>query len=195
MKTKFLLLVTLALFSMGSACSDGNIRPLDELGRDTSGGIYYAKVGDILQVQVWGEPRVSGEVAIRDDGRFTLPLVDDIEAEGKTLMQIRDELSIRLQEFIPSAQVTVTVLQTAPTRYFIAGQFLKPGEYRSENKITLLQAIATAGGFAPFADESEVTLIRKGVTGELRYLLDYNQVVQGKEPNPELKDGDFISVK
>ena len=87
------------------------------------------------------------------------------------------------------------MVQSAPIRYFLAGQFLKPGEFRSEQGITLLQAIAKAGGLAPFADESSITLIRRNASKELRYQLDYNRVVNGKEPNPLLRDGDFISVE
>ena len=87
------------------------------------------------------------------------------------------------------------MVQSAPIRYFLAGQFLKPGEFRSEQGITLLQAVAKAGGFAPFADESSIILIRKNAAKEFRYELDYNRVVSGRQPNPNLTDGDFISVE
>jgi polysaccharide export outer membrane protein len=146
-------------------------------------------------VKVWGEPRLSGEVFVREDGKFTMPLINDVSAKGKTLEQISGDLTNRLKEFIPAVSVSTNVRQAAPTRYYLSGQFNKPGEYRSTSNITLLQAIATGGGFAPFADESSVMLIRKTTEGELRYRLDYNLVVEGNEPNPKLKDGDIIAVK
>ncbi|HQH27907.1 MAG TPA: SLBB domain-containing protein, partial [Oligoflexia bacterium] len=108
---------------------------------------------------------------------------------------ITEDVTKRLQAFVPAASVTISVVQTAPIRYYLSGQFVKPGEYRSEGRITFLQAISTGGGLAPFADESSIILIRRGPEGELRYELDYNQVVEGKDPNPELKDGDTIAVK
>lgn len=178
------------------ACPKDNVRPAEELlelANSEEG--YTINSGDTLMVNVWGEPRLSGEVFVREDGKFTLPLVEEIDAEGKTLGELTNDITKRLKEFIPAASVTVSVVQTAPIRYFLMGQFTKPGEFRSDKKITFLQAIATGGGFAPFADESNVILIRKNATGEFRYELDYNRVVEGAEPNPELKNGDIIAIK
>lgn len=178
------------------SCTNENIRPTDELkGSPEAAGEYVAKPGDVLMVNVWGEPRLSGEVYVREDGRFTLPLIDDVPAEGKTLKQIAQEATARLKDFVPTASLTVSVVQSAPIRYYLSGQFGKPGEYRSDAAISFLQAIATGGGFAPFADESSIVLIRRGAQGEMRYELDYNRVVEGKEPNPVLKNGDIIAVK
>lgn len=193
MKLKFIFLSLLFL----TACNgSSNLRPSDELIDDTPNGEdYYIKPGDVLNINVWGEPKLSGEVVVREDGKFTLPLADEVEAEGKTLLQLKDDLETTLNQFVPGVSVSPSIHQAAPIKYFMAGQFAHPGEFRSETGITMLQAIAKAGGFAPFADESEITLIRKNTSGELRYQLDYNRVVTGKEPNPKLKDGDFISVQ
>ena len=194
-KLRTFLTIVLSAFICIS-CGTGNIRPVSELrAASTKEGEYRISPGDVLMIKVWGEPRLSGEVFVRNDGSFTLPLINDVKGAGRTLETVRAEVTARLKEFVPAAQVTATIVQSAPIKYFLAGQFLKPGEYRSDGKITLLQAIATAGGFAPFADESAITLIRKSTEGELRYRLDYNLVVDGKEPNPELKSGDFISVQ
>ncbi len=191
------LFIAAALLCFTLGCAAKNTSPIEELLDDQAGATagYVAKVGDVLMVKVWGEPRLSGEVFIREDGRFTMSLINDVVAIDKSLEQINNDVSTRLQEFIPSVSVTTTVLQAAPTRYYLSGKFFKPGEFRSANNITLLQAIATGGGFAPFADESSVILIRRTAQGELRYELDYNLVVEGSEPNPKLKDGDVIAVK
>ena len=194
-----ILICSMGLFMLAgiAGCGGDNLRPSEELApppRDT--GEYVAKSGDVLSIKVWGEPRLTGEVLVRDDGKFTLPLIDDVLAEGKTMKQITEDITKRLKEFIPTASVSTSVVQTAPVRYFLSGQFLKPGEYRSDKQITFLQAIATGGGFAPFADESSIMLFRKNSSGpELRYRLDYNRVVDGKEPNPELRNGDIIAIK
>lgn len=182
-----------SLFTIG--CRPGGTRPLDELSATAAAGQYTAQAGDTLEVNVWGEPRLSGEVLVREDGQLTMQLINDVTAEGKTLKALSDEIADRLKKFVPGASVTVSVVQSAPIRYFLSGQFQKPGEYRSDKKISLLQAIATGGGFAPFADESNITLIRKGGEGDIRYSLDYNRVVDGRDPNPELKNGDFVTVK
>lgn len=177
-------------------CPRGNTRPLDELTANAKGSQYLVQGGDTLNVDVWGEPRLSGERFVREDGMISMPLVEEeIRAEGKSLKALGDEIAAKLKKFVPSASVSVSVVQTAPIRYFLVGPFAKPGEYRSDKKITLLQAIATGGGFAPFADESSLMLIRNGGEGDLRYSLDYNRIVDGREPNPELKNGDVVQVQ
>lgn len=186
------LIILLALCSCSS-----NLSPLEDLEQSGTAPdeVYLIQAGDVLDVQVWGENRLSGEVFVREDGKFTLPLIDDVAAEGKTVKQVSDIIKDELADFIPAASVTVSLVHTAPIRYFLSGKFMKPGEYRSDRRITFLQAIATGGGFMPFADESNVILVRKGPESELRYELDYNRVVDGKEPNPILKNGDVIAVK
>lgn len=188
------ILCSLILFFVG--CSGNNISPLSELrGPVDKNAPYVVNAGDVINVQVWGEPKISGEVAVREDGRFSNPLVNDIPAEGLTLDQVAKEVADRIKEFIPSATVNVTLIQASPIVYYLSGSFMKAGEYRTDKKVTLLQAIATGGGFAPFADESSIMLIRKSMGGEKRYEFDYGQVVQGREPNPELRSGDIISIR
>lgn len=192
MKRGFVLSVLLLLVGC-SASVDG--RPLAELEGTQEGGEYVVSAGDTLDIQVWGERNVSGEVFVRDDGKFTMPLVGDIAAEGNKLSVVKSTVIKQLSKFIPSASVSVSVVQSAPVRYFLLGSFNKPGEFRSEGAVTFLQAIASGGGFAPFANESSITLIRKTPDGELRYGLDYNQVIAGRQPNPRLKSGDVIAIK
>ena len=190
--------LNIAIFA---GCAPGNVRPIAELtGPAHSGTEYVVSRGDTLSIQVWGESRLSGDVVVRDDGILTMALINEIPADGKTLKQLSQDITAKLVEFVPSASVSISVVTTAPVRYYLSGSFNKPGEFRSDKKITLLQAVATGGGFAPFADESSIMLIRKAVANdpsgtELRYRLDYNRVIQGKEPNPELKDGDILAIQ
>ena len=192
----FILAVLASLLCVSglTACSGGGGRPLKELAAEDTDAEYQVRKGDTLMVKVWGESRLSGKVLVREDGSFTMQLVNDISAAGRTLPEITEEATQRLAEFVPGASVTISVVQSAPIRYYLSGAFSSPGEYQAEGSITLLQAIATGGGFAPFANESSLVLIRKGAS-QLRYTLDYNRVVDGKEPNPELRDGDVIVVR
>ncbi len=187
----------ITIMSIGiSACSDSNLRPIEELAiQKDSKESYVVKSSDILMVQVWGEPRLSGDVVVRQDGRFSLPLAQDVQAEGLTLTKIATNLTEKLKEFIPTATVDISLTQSAPIVYYLSGSFFKAGEYRTDKQITLLQAIATGGGFAPFADKSNIMLIRRLNGEEARYQLDYEDVVDGSEPNPKLKSGDVISVQ
>lgn len=180
-----------------SACNKmKGASPLDELARQTADdAVYTVAPGDTLKIEVWGEPRLTGEVLVRQDGRFTMSLIGDVDAEGKDLDAVAADVTARLAEFVPGASVAVGVVQSAPIRYYLSGTFMKPGEYRSEGRISLLQAIATGGGFAPFADTSNLLLIRKTAKGEKRYQFHYEDVVEGSQPNPLLKDGDVIAIR
>ncbi len=192
-------LLGLGLLILG--CVRGPSQPLDELKGNGQSNEYHIQKGDTLSVNVWGEQQISGDVIVREDGNITLKLVRDVKAVGLTLQQLSDSITTKLKRYIPGAAVSVAIAQTAPIRYFLSGLFVKPGEFRSDGRITMLQAIAAGGGFAPFADESEITLIRQvpGESGadltEVRYTLDYNRVIEGREPNPELRNGDVLAVK
>ena len=186
--------VSLVFFASLLGCA-GSSSPLSDLKTPETQGQYQIKTGDTLAISVWGEQRLSGDVFVREDGNFTMPLVEDVYAEGKTTKEVAAEVQTRLDKYVPGASVSVSISQSAPTRYFLSGQFNKPGEYRSDRRITLLQAVATGGGFAPFAGESSITLIRRIGDIEKRYTLDYNRVIDGRQPNPELKNGDIIAVQ
>lgn len=162
------------------------------IAKETS---YRVRPGDILNVRIWGEPQLSGDVVVREDGQLTLQLINDIPASGKTLQQLSTDVEKRLSKFIPGASVAISITQSAPIRYYLLGKFNRPGEMRSLGKITLLQAIATGGSFLPFANTSRVTLIRTTPEGEKRFGFNYDRVLDGSEPNPELLDGDTISVQ
>lgn len=174
----------------------GSSRPLEELTADGDAAqTYRINAGDTLDIQVWGEPRLSGERLVREDGILTMPLINDVQASGLTAVELAAQIGSKLDAFVPTASVVVSVTKPAPVRYFLSGSFQHPGEYRSEGQITLLQAIAKGGGFGPFADESSIVLIRETTEGQMRYKFDYNRVLDGREPNPPLKPGDTLAVK
>ncbi len=188
----------LMLCNLSGCAGAKDLRPLSELDEAQQGATkgYVVKPGDLLNVQVWGEQRLSGELYVRDDGKITLSLINDVEAAGKSLGELSQLIEKKLEDFVSGAQVTISVNQQAPIRYFLSGSFIKPGEYTSVKAINFVQAIATGNGFAPFANEGSVMLIRRASNNsELRYKLDYNSVVNGNEPNPTLQDGDVLAVK
>jgi polysaccharide export outer membrane protein len=191
--------LTITICCLFAACAgfgspDG--RPLSELSSSLSNEqSYKISAGDTLNIDVWGETRLSGEQFVRQDGHVSMPLAGEVKVEGLNTAEAAADITEKLAVFIPTASVNVSVARTAAIRFYLTGTFAKPGEYRSDSKITLLQAIATGGGFAPFANESNVILIRSEGGQERRYKLDYGKVIAGQEPNPELKNGDVISVR
>lgn len=192
-KTSFIFI---ALLCLGACSFGGNTQPLTDLPTVADvAGQYRVKNGDSLMINVWGEPRLSGEAGVREDGQLSMPLVGDIRAEGKTLPALSKDIEGKLKDFVTTASVSISVIQSAPVRYYLSGSFLKPGEYFSAEAISFLQAIATGGGFAPFANTSAIIIIRKSDAGELRYRLNYKSVISGTEPNPVIFPGDIIAVE
>ena len=192
------ILIALTIFT--TACSfGGSTSPLKELTIKTpESQIYKVSPGDTLMVEVWGESKLSGERLVREDGRVTLPLAKDIPAKGKTLEELETDISEALKMFVPAASVNISVISQAPVRFYLTGSFLRPGEFYSEGDISFLAAVAKGGGFAPFANDSDIILIRKTSvnTGEdKRYRLNYSKVVSGRHPNPRLISGDIIAVE
>jgi len=193
---KFISLILVAALALtGCLGPNRNGRSLDELSRGTGEAeSYRVRPGDVLSIDVYGETALTGERVVRDDGQLSMKFVGDIRVQGMTLEEVGKKIEEDLTKYLPAPTVSVNLSRSAPIKYYLSGKFVKAGEYRSDGKITFLQAIATGGNFQPFADESAITLIRRTQTGELRYVLDYNRVVRGGEPNPELRDGDIISI-
>ncbi|NLJ28517.1 MAG: hypothetical protein GX433_10955 [Deltaproteobacteria bacterium] len=157
---------------------------------------YKLGIGDILTINVWREPILSGETFVRNDGKISMNLVGDVQAAGRTPMELRDEIQEKLSEFIENPVVTVTLKMATSQKYYVIGEVKSPGEYDLVTDITFLQAIARAGGFSEWADKDDIVLIRNGQKGEERIKINYKEIVKGKKPqqNILLQANDTIVV-
>lgn len=152
--------------------------------------------GDVLKISVWKEPELSQTVAVRPDGRISLPLVHDLDVHGKTTAEIESALAGLLQSFIVDPQVSVNLLEIHSKTAYITGEVGKPGAYPLTGPIDVLQLIAKAGGLTQYAKRKSILLIRSDEKGEHRYKLDYRDFVSGKT-NPKsqlLQAGDTVVV-
>lgn len=159
---------------------------------------YRIGVGDILEIITWKEPDFSrDQILVRLDGKITFPLLDDIQAGGKTPIELKQHLTDLLKEFIDSPNVTVIVTQPASQRFYILGEVVRIGEYPLVKELTIIQAFAMAGGFTEWATKKEIILIRKARDGGQKVIkVDYRKLVQGKglEQNIKLQADDTIIV-
>jgi polysaccharide export outer membrane protein len=157
---------------------------------------YLVGPGDILRVVVWKEPELTAEVFVRLDGRITVPLVGDIKAAGRTTEQLAIEVRTRLQAFLEVPQVTITVSQAISARFYVVGEVATSGAFPLTGRITVLQALALAGGFREFAKRERLTIIREraGVSQALSF--NFRDVEAGinLEQNVALQAGDVIIV-
>jgi polysaccharide export outer membrane protein len=157
---------------------------------------YIVGEADVLNVNVWKEPEVSQTVVVRTDGNISLPLINEVKVSGLTPLQIQNLIASRLKSFLNNPQVTVTVTDIRSKRAFITGEVIRPGSYSLNAQTTVLQLIAQAGGFTPFAKRDSIVVLRNE-EGKLQKLkFKYKQVVQGKntEQNISLHPGDTVVV-
>jgi len=157
---------------------------------------YIVGESDVLRVNVWKEPEVSQTVIVRTDGNISLPLINDVKVAGLTPVQIQSMVAEKLKGFLNSPQVTVTVTDIRSKRAFITGEVVRPGGYGLNSQTTVLQMIAQAGGFTPFAKRDSIVVLRSEDGKLQRLKFKYKQVIDGKntEQNIALHPGDTVVV-
>lgn len=157
---------------------------------------YTVHPGDVLQVSVWKEKDLQLEVLVRPDGGFSLPLIGEVQAGGKTVEALRGEIAKRLSTYVPDAVVTVAVRQTTGNKIYVLGKVNKPGEYIINRYVDVMQALSMAGGTAPFADLNGIVILRRSGDEQQATEFKYDQVSRGKrlEQNIVLQSGDVVVV-
>lgn len=158
---------------------------------------YIIGESDILDIDVWKEKEVSKEVPVRPDGRISLPLIGQIQASGLTPLQLQDNITEKLKEYISNPEVTVIVSDARSQQFNIVGQVARPATYPLRESMTVLDAIAAAGGFKDFAKETKIYVLRPMPGGiRVRIPFNYKDVIKGKnlQQNVQLKPGDTIVV-
>jgi polysaccharide export outer membrane protein len=161
-----------------------------------SGGEYEIGPEDLLDISVWKENDLQKEVLVRPDGWITFPLVGNIEAKGKTALQLQEEITQWLKQYIPNPVVSVSVKKVAGYKVFVIGRVNKPGDYVVGRYIDVLQALSLAGGLTPFAEEGNIKIVRKQNGKETILRFNYAEVKKGRrlEQNVTLQSGDVIIV-
>lgn len=133
---------------------------------------------DVIEVFVWKQPDLSTTVVIRPDGKISLPLVGELEATGKTSPQLQEEVTNRLLQYVADPRVNVVVKEINSPKISVLGQVRKPDRYHIKQRLTVLDAIALAGGFTDFAKRDKVIIIRNSGPDKIRIQVNLKKVVQ-----------------
>jgi len=151
---------------------------------------------DVLEVSVWKEEGLKKEIVVRPDGVFSFPLIGDVQAAGRTVSEVREEISKRLTRYIPDPTVSVLVMRVASNKIYVIGRVNKPGDFAVGRYVDVLQALALAGGLTPFADQHNIKVIRKQEGRDVVLPFDFAAVSRGEalEQNVRLQGGDVIVV-
>ncbi len=159
---------------------------------------YIIGPEDVLEITVWRNADLSKTVAVRPDGRVSLPLVGDVTAVGRTAAQLSEDISGRLKEYKENPQVSIVVKEVNSYTVFVLGEVSKPGKYPLKSKTTLLQAITIAGGFTPVAARNKLVVFRfnDGGDKDVKIKASYDDIVlrDSSGQNVVLKPGDTIVV-
>lgn len=150
---------------------------------------------DILDIQVWKNcTELCRTVPVRPDGMVSFPLVHDIQAAGLTASELREQLTQRLAEFIPSPEVSVIVREVHSVKVSVVGAVRMPGHYEVNSAATVLDLIARAQGLTEFANRDRIVVHRQNGATATRLPFNYSRVADGKDENFFVQPGDIIVV-
>jgi polysaccharide export outer membrane protein len=151
----------------------------------TSGEAEY-RLGpeDVIEVFVWKEPDLSTTVVVRPDGRISLPLANELEASGKTAVELQQEITARLSKYAIQPVVNVMVKQVNSLKISVLGEVRRPDVYRIKNRVTVLDALAMAGGFTDLARPNKVIVLRNTPGGPQRIKVNIKQLVDDNTGAP-----------
>lgn len=190
--------LTLAL--TGALLGEGADSPAGLPARGAARGddplAYRIGPDDVLQVSVWRNEALSRTVPVRPDGMISLPLVNDVLAGGRTPMELRSELIARLKEYAPAPEVSVIVAEVHSFKVSVVGAVTKPGRYDMRTWVTVLDALALAGGLTEYADRSRIVVLRREPEKTRRMPFDYSKADREglAAANFLLQPGDIVVV-
>jgi polysaccharide export outer membrane protein len=168
--------------------------PSRATGSTSSQADYRLAAGDKLRVEVYKDAQLSQSVQIRPDGKITLPLLGDIEAQGATPIQLRDRVSEALRQYLNNPVVSVMVVEAAPPVAYVVGEVNRPGPIELKGDVTVLQALAMAGWLKDFAVSKNIRILRSGVTGAKPIPFNYKNALNGIGQPVYLQPGDTVVV-
>ena len=177
-----------ALLAFGPGCAHSGVSQQDDAQQVVQE--YRLAKEDVVEVSIWKEPDLSRTVPVRPDGKITLPLLGDVPAEGLTPAQLEKTVQDKLSPLVRDPRVTVIVHDVNGSRIYVTGMVTHPGAFPLRSHMTVLQALAMAGGLAEFADRGEITVLHSDGT---RHVVAYDDLVNGKVRR-QLSAGDTVVV-
>lgn len=158
---------------------------------------YVIGVPDLLQLTVWQHPDFTGPVLVRRDGKISVPLMGDIQAEGLTPEALAETIRIALSKYISKPRVDIAVTEMrSQVASVIGGGVLRSGIIQLQHNTRVIDAIAEMGGLSPFAKKREIRILRDTPEGQVEYPFDYTAFIRGHDPasNILLAPGDTVIV-
>lgn len=186
----------MGLAVLAAGCSGRDPGPVAAPARPEAPPAYRVQVGDVLGVRLFYTPELNEDVTVRPDGRLTTSLAEDVPAAGRTPSEIAAALRRIYGRELKNPRLTVEVRVPSPTRVYVAGEVPSPGELLTAGPpLTLLQAVARAGGVRPTGDPDAVFVVRRG-PGDAPEVIHarYADAASGRDPSADLQLAPFDVV-
>lgn len=156
---------------------------------------YVIGPDDVLQITVWKEATLSGSFPVRPDGMISMVLLGDVKAAGLTATQLTANLTTLYKKYVQDPLVTVAVMQDASQRIFMVGEVGKVGPVPITPGMTVLQAIASAGGLSPYAKKTRIYILRGPQGKQEKIPFNYKAAIRGdNSQNIALQPNDTVVV-
>jgi polysaccharide biosynthesis/export protein len=153
---------------------------------------YHIGPEDLLFVRVWREPDFTLPIAVRPDGKITMPLIGELQAAGLSPLQLTAVLKQMLMQYLNNPDVSVFVTEVRSKKFYIDGEMYRPGSFALVTPTSVLEALSRGGGFREFANTKKIRVLRGN---EIRHF-NYKEVTNGKrlEQNIAVENGDHIII-
>ncbi len=182
-----------AALVLASGCASTQVVPMADDAPEK--GAYRIGREDVLEVVVYREPELSRIVPVRPDGRISLPLAGDVEAAGKTPAELQEGLVKMLSPYVHDATVSVLVKEINASKVFVLGEVVHPGGFPLRGPMSVVQAIAVAGGRTPYAGDKVVWLRQRDDGKTEKATLSFDELVKGEVTGALwLRKGDVLYV-
>ncbi len=164
---------------------------------------YRIAVGDVLGVRVWNQDSMSiPRTRVREDGKVSLPFLQDVDAAGMSLSELSGRLSVKLKTYVVNPVVTVTLEDRTPIRVSVIGEVVRAGIYELAPDTGVLEALAAAGGLTQWAKRDGIYVLRYGYWADgnpepVRIRFRYERLAGGAAPAAtfRLRRGDVVVVE
>lgn len=202
------IVLAITLSSTAALCGQAKAQDQGRPAEDTKAAVAGAKpapatppyrigAGDVLQVMVWKEPDASAQsIQVRSDGKVTLPFVKELHVEGLTTAEVESVVTERLSRFLRNPEVSVLVRETNRDRVYVIGAVRREGSIPLRSSMTVIQALAEAGGVNEFAKKKRIYILRNNGRTQMRIPFNYESAIKGqsKLTSMEVAPGDTIVV-
>lgn len=201
MVTRFYSAVGLVLIMALSGCGGGGstIRGSDTAAQQNESDDYVIGAGDGLQVFVWGHDDLSTGVQVRPDGKISTPLVEDLQAAGRTPTELARDIEAALSEYVRSPTVTIIIQQFVGEygrQIRVVGQAAQAQALSYREGMTLLDVMIAVGGMSEFASGNKAKIVRQRNGQELIIKVRINDLLNkgDMEENVRMMPGDVLII-